>query len=210
MAAIRVENELGEWEPIQKGGRQGCVLSSDLFSLYSEKIMSTVQDLEGVLIGDMNINNLRYADDTALIADSSEKLQKILDRVVLESKKMGLAINCKKAYSLTVSRRKCPDCKLNVTDKEIKQVDTFTYLGSIITSDGRSETDIKCRIVMAKTAFTGIRNVLCSKKLNFETRKRVLKCYVWSVLTYGSEYWTISKNMAKRIGAAEMWFLKRC
>ena len=58
--------------------------------------MSTVQDLEGVQIGDMNINNLRYADDTALIADSNEKLQKILDRVVLESKKMGLAINCKK------------------------------------------------------------------------------------------------------------------
>ena len=55
--------------------------------------MSTVQDLEGVQIGDTNINNLRYADDTALIADSKEKLQKILDRVVLESGKMGLDIN---------------------------------------------------------------------------------------------------------------------
>ena len=89
MAAVRVENELGEWVPIQKGVRQGCVLSPDLFSLYSEKIMNTVQDLEGVQIGDMNINNLRYADDTALIADSNEKLQKILDRVVLESEKNG-------------------------------------------------------------------------------------------------------------------------
>ena len=57
MAAIRVENELGEWVPVQKGVRQGCVLSTDMFSLYSEKIMSTVQDLEGVQIGDMNINN---------------------------------------------------------------------------------------------------------------------------------------------------------
>ena len=70
-----------------------------------------------------------------------------------------------------MSRRKCPDRKLNVKDKEIKQVDCFTYLGSIITSDGRSETDIKCKIGMAKTAFTGMRNVLCSKKLNFKTRK---------------------------------------
>ena len=209
MAAIRVENKLGEWVPIQKGVRQGCVLSPDLFSLYSEKIMSTVQDLEGVQIGDMNINNLRYADDTALIADFNEKLQKILDRVVLESEEMGLTINCKNTYSLTVSKRKCPVCKLNVKDKEIKQVDSFTYLGSIITSDGRSETDIKCRIGMAKSAFTGMRNVLCSKKLNIETRKRVLKWYVWSVLTYGSECWTISKNMAKRIEAAEMWFLRR-
>ena len=198
MAAVRVENELGGWVPIQKGVRQGCVLSPDLFSLYIEKIMSTVQDLEGVQIGDMYINNLRYADDTALIADSNEKLQKILDRVVLESEKMGLGINCKKkTYSLPVSRRKCPDCKLSVKDKEIKQMDSFTYLGSIITSHERSETDIKYRIGMAKTALTGMGNVLCSKKLNIETRKRVLKCYVWSVLTYGSECWTISKNMAK-------------
>ena len=51
-------------------------------------------------------------------------------------------------------------------------------MGSIITTGGRSETDIKCRIGMAKTAFTGMRNVLCSKKLNIETRKSVLKCYV--------------------------------
>ena len=74
-----------------------------------------------------------------------------------------------------MSSRKCPDYKLNVTDKEIKQVDSFIYLGSIITSDERSETDIKCRIGIAKSAFTGMRNVLCSKKLNIETRKRVLK-----------------------------------
>ena len=84
-------------------------------------------------------------------------------------------------------------------DKEIKQVDSFTYLGSIITSDGRSETDIKCRIGMEKTACTGMRNVLCSKKLNIKTRKRVLKCYVWSVLTYGCEWSAISKNMAKEL-----------
>ena len=83
-----------------------------------------------------------------------------------------------------MSRRKCPDCKLNVKDKEIKKVDSFAYLGSIITSDGRSETDIKCRIGMEKSVFTGMRNVLCSKKLNIETRERVLKCYVWSVLIW--------------------------
>ena len=123
---------------------------------------------------------------------------------------MGLAINCKTTYSSTVSRRKCPDCKLNVKDKEIKQVDGFTYLGSIITSDGRSETDIKCRIGIAKTVSTGMTNVLCSRKLNIKTRKRDLKCYMWSVLTYGTECWTISKNMAKRIEAAEMWFLGEC
>ena len=76
-----------------------------IVSLYSEKIMSTVQDPEGIQIGDMNINNLRYADDTALIADSNEKLQKIFDRVVLESEKIGLAINYKKTYSLRMSRR---------------------------------------------------------------------------------------------------------
>ena len=71
-----------------------CLLTCSVYTV--KKIMTTVQDLEGFHIGDMNINNLRYTDDTALIADSNEKLQKILDRVILESEKMGLAINCKK------------------------------------------------------------------------------------------------------------------
>ena len=115
----------------------------------------------------------------------------------------------KKNYNLTVSRRKCPDCKLNVKDKEIKQVDIFTCLGSIITSDGRSETDIKCRIGMAKTAFTGMRNVLCSKKQhqNKEESSEVLCMVRFDI--YSSECWTISKNMAKRIEAVQMWFLRR-
>jgi len=73
------------WEiTIQRGARQGCIMSQDLFALYAEKIMKVAKELEGIRVGEVNINNLRYADDTTLIADSETKLQNLLNSVVTE------------------------------------------------------------------------------------------------------------------------------
>ena len=86
-ACMRVENELSEFTQIQRGVRQ---VSPDLFNLYSEMILRELEGLQGFVVGGHNMNNLRYADDTALISDSAEKLQKLLDKVVEESRKKGL------------------------------------------------------------------------------------------------------------------------
>ena len=95
-AAIKVDNECIEYRPIRRGVRQGCVFSPDLFNIYSEMILRNVENQEGVIVGGQNINNLRYADDTVLIADSEHKLQMILTAVVEESEKKGLQLNAKK------------------------------------------------------------------------------------------------------------------
>ena len=73
-AAVRVDSELSEWTKIERGVRQGCVLSPDLFSLYSEIILREVEDLHGVLVNGVNINNIRYADDTVLISETETGL----------------------------------------------------------------------------------------------------------------------------------------
>ena len=84
-AAVRVEEETSNFQNIKRGVRQGCVLSPDLFCLYSEMIMRQIEEIEGLKIGGHNINNIRYADDTVLTADSEEKLQELLNKVMEES-----------------------------------------------------------------------------------------------------------------------------
>ena len=209
-AAIRLHGELGEWIDIQKGVRQGCILSPDLFNLYSENALSKIKASAGLQLGDRNYNNLRYADDTALFADTKEKLQGLIDIVAVESRKLGLTINCNKTFSMVCTKKaQIPACHLNVNGTGIEQKDSFKYLGSWITSDGRSNKDIKCRIGMAKSTFVEMKSIFCAKKIGIRIKKRLMKCYIWSVLTYGCESWTISEAMEKRLEAAEMWLYRR-
>ena len=209
-AAIRINNQLGAFQCIKKGVRQGCVLSPDLFSLYSEYIMRSIGNMPGIVVGGHNINNLRYADDTVLIATSQRELQKIMDTVVVESEKMGLKLNNKKTEVMVISKKRIiPKCKIKVGGISLEQVQKFKYLGTWITSDGRGITEIKNRIGQAKTAFYKMKSILCNKSLSLEVRKRILACYIEPVLTYGCESWTISKQAIKSLEAAEMWCYRR-
>ncbi len=95
-AAKRIENDISKFQEIKRGVRQGCVLSPDLFSLYSEIILRTLEDMPGIQVGGYNINYLQYADDTVLIAENEIDLQQMLDTVIRESEKKGLSLNKKK------------------------------------------------------------------------------------------------------------------
>ena len=86
---------------------------------------------------------------------------------------------------------------------------TFTYLGSILSEDGRCEKEIRTRIGMAKANFGKMRNLLTNLSLDAQLRLRILECYIWSGLLYGCESWTLSADMKKKLKAAEMWFLRR-
>ena len=86
-AAIRISSHVGEYVEIKKGVRQGCVMSPDLFNLYSERILRELEAMPGLVVGGNNINNLRYADDTVLIATLEEQLQVLVDKVVVEGAK---------------------------------------------------------------------------------------------------------------------------
>ena len=80
-AAIRVQNQLSPLIPIKRGVRQGCVLSPYLFNIYTEFIFREANDLKGITLHGLNVNNLRYADDTALMADDRDNLQKVVNKV---------------------------------------------------------------------------------------------------------------------------------
>jgi hypothetical protein len=88
-------------------------------------------------------------------------------------------------------------------------VDSFTYLGSTITWDGRSTADIKRRIDQVKRSFTMKRQLPCSKKIELQTRKKYVKTFIWSVALYGSEAWTIGKADQRRLEDFQIWCWRR-
>ena len=209
-AAVRIDGDLSESKKIKRGVRQGCVMSPDLFNIYSEMILRNLEDCAGLKVNGENINNVRYADDTALIATSEKDLQNLLDIVVSESERKGLLLNVKKTECMVVSKKSLnPICNLTSKGEKIKQVQKFKYLGYMITSDGRCDTEIKRRIAVAKDCFSRMNSVLSNKNISMNTKIRALKAYVWSVLLYGCECWNISTEMRKRLEATEMWFLRR-
>ena len=122
-----------------------------------------------------------------------------------ESRKFGLEINKRKTFCITISKKSVsPKCNLDIDGIKIKQVEKFEYLGSLVTSDAKSDQEIKRRIGIAKTAFKGMSNMLTARDINNQTKLRIIKCYIWSAMLYGCEAWTISEAMKKQLEAAEM------
>lgn len=209
-AAIRVEDILSAWIQISRGLRQGCVQSPDFFNLYSEMILRTIIDMVGLKVGGVNFNNLRYADDTVLIATTEEQLQALLDQVVEASAEMGLTINCDKTKSMVVSKlAEKPHCYLRIGNDHIEEKESFNYLGSLLTTDVRCKKEVKKRIAVAKLKFQDLRSIFVNRNLSMPLKIRLLKCYIWSILTYGCEAWTLTADLEKNLEAAEMWFLRR-
>ena len=209
-AAVKIDEMQSEWVEVKRGVRQGCVLSPDLFSLYGEFIMREAEDVDGVKVGGQNINNIRYADDTVLIADSEEKLQRLLETVNEASEDKGLSINVAKTECMVITKgQEQIRCNLNIGNKRIEQVNQFCYLGSWITSDARSVSDIRRRIGEAKRAFNRMKGLLSNRNISVKCRKRMVKTFVWPILMYGCEAWTISKTMDRRLEATEMWIWRR-
>ena len=137
--------------------------------------MRALEGMPGIKVGGYNMNNIRYSDDTVLIADNEKELQEMLDTVVRESEKKGLSLNKKKTEVMVISEKNCtPACNIVMNGTVLKQVHTFTYLGSLITSDGRCINEIKRTMAQAKASFQNMKSILTNKRMSLGVRKRVL------------------------------------
>ena len=190
---------------------QGCVGSPDLFNLYSEIVLKSLEEVRaGVSINGVKLNNIRYADDTVLVASSEGELQDLINVLSRESEEYGLSVNTKKTKCMVISKQKAgPECKLYLGEEQIEQVTEFNYLGSMLTSDGRCRKDIRRRIAISKSAFERMRPILGDRKLSVGLRVRLIKTYVWSTLLYGCESWSLTAETKRNIAAAEMYFYRR-
>ena len=156
--------------------------------------------LDGVSIGGRNVNNIRYTNDTVLIADSEKKLQALMNKLKDECESKGLRINVDKTNTLTVTMSKEKvEVKIEMGETEVKQVESFVYLGSTITNQGNSEREIVKRIGLAKKAFGNMDKMLKNLSMSIKFRVRILKCYVCSKLLDGCEAWTIRKDLRRKL-----------
>ena len=125
--------------------------------------------MPGVCIHGMNINNLRYADDTALIANDPKKLQDIVNKVKDESSKAGLDMNVKKTKTMVISRHKEENNPVITVDGvPLEMVDIFKYLGTLIVENAKTEVEIEARIKLAKAQFSAMSKMFTSKRLKIK------------------------------------------
>ena len=181
------------WFQIGKGVCQGCIFSPCLFNFYAEYIMRNTELEEaraGIKIAGRNINNLRYADDTTLMAESEEELKTLLMKLKEESEKVGLKLNIQKTKIMASS----PITSWQIDGETVKTVTDFILGGSQITADGDCSHEIKRHFLLGRKAMTNLGNLgLKSRDIILPTKVHLVKAMVFPVVMYGCESWTIKK-----------------
>ena len=142
----------------------------------------------GIKIAGRNINNLRYADNTILMAESKEKLKSLLMKVKEEIKKTGLKLNIQKTNMVSVP---IPSCQID--GEAMETVREFILGGSRITADGDCSHEIKRCLFLGRKVMTNLISILKSRDITLPTKVHLVKSMIFPVVTYGCENWTIKK-----------------
>ena len=158
----------------------------------------------GIKIAGRNINNLRYADDTTLMAESEEELKSLLKKVKEESEKAGLKFNIQKMKMMASS----PTTSWQIDEKAMETVTDFIFLGSKITADGECSHEIKRHLLLGRKAMTNPDRLLKSRDITLPMKVHLVKAMVFPVVVYGCENCTIKKTEPRRIVAFELWCLR--
>ena len=188
-ATVRTGHGTTDWFQIGKGVRQGCMLSPCLFNLYAEYIMKNVgleEAQAGIKIAERNISNLRYADNTTLMAESEDELKSLLMKVKEDSEKVGLKLNIQKtkivASGLITSWQ--------IDGETMETVSDFIFGGSKITANGDCIHEIKRHLLLGRKVMTNLDRILKSRDITLPTKVCLLKAMVFPVVMYECESWS--------------------
>ena len=179
-ATVRTGHGTTDWFQIGKRVHQGCILSPYLFNLYAEYIMrnASLDEVQaGIKIAGRNINNLRYADDTMLMAES-EELKSLLMKVKEESEKVGLKLNTQKMKIMASG----PITSWQIDGETVEIVSDFILGGSKITADGDCSHEIKRRLLLGRKVMTNLDSILKSRDITLPTKVCLIRAMVSPVV----------------------------
>ena len=193
-ATVRTGHGTTDWFQTGKGARQGCMLSVCLFDLYADYIMQNTWLSEaqaGIKIAGRNINNLRSADHTTLMAESEEELKSLLMKVKEESEKVGLKLNIQKMKIMASG----PITSWQIEEETMQTVTDFILRGSKITVAMK----LKRHLLLGRKSMTNLDSILKSRDIILPTKVHLVKAMVFPVVTYGCKSWTMKKAECRRI-----------
>ena len=159
----------------------------------------------GIETARRNINNLRYADDTALMAESEEDLKSLLMKVKEEIEKVGLKLNIQKTKIMASG----PITSWHINGETVETVLDFILGGSKITADGDCSHEIKRCVLLGRTVMTNLESILKRRDITLPTKVCLVKAMVFPVVMYRCESWAIKKAEHRRIDAFELWCWRR-
>ena len=207
-ATVSTGHGTTDWFQIGKGVCQACISSPCLFNLYAEYIMRNAgldEAQAGIKIARRNINNLRYADDTTLMAESKEELKSLLMKVKVESEKAGLKLNIQKTKIMAFS----PITSWQTDGETVETVADFILGGSKITADCDCSHEIKRRLLLGRKVMTNLDSILKSRDITLPRKVHLVKAMVFPVVMYGCESWIIKKAECRRIDSVKLWCWRR-
>ena len=158
-----------------------------------------------IKIAGRNINNLRYADDTTLMAESKEELKRLLLKVKEESEKVGLKLSIQKTKVMASG----PITSWQIDAEIIEIMRDFIFLGSKITADGDCSHEIKRCLLLSRKVMINLDSLLRNRDIPLPTKVHLVKAMVFPVVMYGCESWTIKKAESQRTDAFELWCWRR-
>ena len=164
-------------------------MSFCLFNLYVEYIMRNAgleEAQAGIKIAGRNITNLRYADDTTLMAESKEELKSLLMKVKEESEKVALKLNIQKTKIMASG----PITSWEIDGETVESVSDFYFFGSKITADGDCSHEIKRRLLLGRKVMTNLDSILKSRDITLPIKAHLVKAMVFLVVMYGCYYMT--------------------
>ena len=159
----------------------------------------------GIKIAGRNIYNLRYADDTTLMAESEEELKSLLMKVKEESEKVGVKLNIQKTKIMASG----PITSWEIGGETVETVADFIFGGSKITADGECSHEIKRCLLLGRKVMTNLDSILKSRDMTLPTKVRLVKAMVFPGVMYGCESWAVKKAEHRRIDAFELWCWRR-